>query len=130
MATDNWIYTYYQGIKNGKYTVGRWIELIYEYIIKGLQEKRFFFDAKKANEAISWIEQHCFHTEGPLAPGNVTLEPWQKAFISSVYGLVDKNGQRQFREVLLVVGRKNGKTKLASALGNYEFQGPEYGTRI
>ena len=130
MATDNWIYTYYQGIKNGKYTVGRWIELIYEYIIKGLQEKRFFFDAKKANEAISWIEQHCFHTEGPLAPGNVTLEPWQKAFISSVYGLVDKNGQRQFREVLLVVGRKNGKTKLASALGNYEFQGPEYGTRV
>ena len=130
MATDNWIYTYYQGIKNGKYTVGRWIELIYEYIIKGLQEKRFFFDAKKANEAISWIEQHCFHTEGPLAPGNVTLEPWQKAFISSVYGLVDNNGQRQFREVLLVVGRKNGKTKLASALGNYEFQGPEYGTRV
>jgi phage terminase large subunit-like protein len=130
MATDNWIYTYYQGIKNGKYTVGRWIELVYEYIIKGLQEKRFFFDAKKANEAISWIEQHCFHTEGPLAPGNVTLEPWQKAFISSVYGLVDKNGQRQFREVLLVVGRKNGKTKLASALGNYEFQGPEYGTRV
>ena len=130
MATDNWIYTYYQGIKNGKYTVGRWIELIYEYIIKGLQEKRFFFDAKKANEAISWIEQHCFHTEGPLAPGNVTLEPWQKAFISSVYGLVDKKGQRQFREILLVVGRKNGKTKLASALGNYEFQGPEYGTRV
>lgn len=130
MATDNWIYTYYQGIKNGKYTVGRWIELVYEYIIKGLQEKRFFFDAKKANEAISWIEQHCFHTEGPLAPGNVTLEPWQKAFISSVYGLVDKKGQRQFREILLVVGRKNGKTKLASALGNYEFQGPEYGTRV
>ena len=130
MATDNWIYTYYQGIKNGKYTVGRWIELIYEYIIKGLQEKRFFFDAKKANEAISWIEQHCFHTEGPLAPGNITLEPWQKAFVSSVYGLVDKNGDRQFREVLLVVGRKNGKTKLASALGNYEFQSPEYGTKI
>ena len=130
MATDNWIYTYYQGIKNGKYTVGRWIELIYEYIIKGLQEKRFFFDAKKADEAISWIEQHCFHTEGPLAPGNITLEPWQKAFVSSVYGLVDKNGDRQFREVLLVVGRKNGKTKLASALGNYEFQSPEYGTKI
>ena len=130
MATDNWIYTYYQGIKNGKYTVGRWIELIYEYIIKGLQEKQFFFDAKKANEAISWIEQHCFHTEGPLAPGNITLEPWQKAFVSSVYGLVDKNGERQFREVLLVVGRKNGKTKLASALGNYEFQSPEYGTKV
>ena len=130
MGIDNWIYTYYQGIKNGKYTVGRWIELVYEYIIKGLQEKQFFFDAKKANAAIEWIEGHCFHTEGPLAPGPIVLEPWQKAFVSSIYGLVDENGLRQFREVLLVVGRKNGKTKLASALGNYEFQSPEYGTKV
>ena len=130
MGTDNWIYTYYQGIKNGTYTVGRWIELVYEYIIKGLQEKQFFFDAKKANEAIEWVEAHCFHTEGPLAPGPIVLEPWQKAFISSIYGLVDENGLRQFREILLVVGRKNGKTKLASALGNYEFQSSEYGTKV
>ena len=30
MAGDNWIYTYYQGIKDGTYTVGKWITLIYE----------------------------------------------------------------------------------------------------
>ena len=52
MRKDNYIYSYYQGIKNGKYTVGRWIELVYDYIIQGLQEKRFFFDQKKANDAI------------------------------------------------------------------------------
>ena len=52
MTKDNYIYSYYQGIKNGKYTVGRWIELLYEYIIKGLEEKCFFFDQKKANEVI------------------------------------------------------------------------------
>ena len=130
MAKDNWIYTYYQGIKNGKYTVGRWIELVYEYIIKGLEEKQFFFDAKKAAEAIDWMEKHCFHTEGPLAPGNIQLEIWQKAFISCIYGLVDKNGLRQFREIFLVVGRKNGKTKLASSLGAYEFRSQEYGSRV
>ena len=130
MATDNWIYTYYQGIKNGKYTVGRWIELVYEYIIKGLEEKQFFFDAKKAAEAIEWMEKHCFHTEGPLAPKNIELEIWQKAFISCIYGLVDKNGLRQFREIFLVVGRKNGKTKLASSLGAYEFRSQEYGSRV
>ena len=64
MGKDNWIYTYYQGIKNGKYTVGRWIELVYEYIVHGFEEKLFFFDAKKAADAIEWIETHCFHTEG------------------------------------------------------------------
>ena len=68
MTKDNYIYSYYQGSKNGKDIVGRWIELLYEYIIKGLEEKRFFFDQKKANEVIEWIESHCFHTEGPLAP--------------------------------------------------------------
>ena len=64
----NWIYTYYQGIKDGTYVVSQWIRLLYEYLIKGLQDKEFFFDAKKANAAIEWKESHCFHTEGPLAP--------------------------------------------------------------
>lgn len=130
MGKDNWIYTYYQGIKNGKYTVGKWIELVYEYIVHGFEEKRFFFDAKKAADAIEWIEEHCFHTEGPLAPGNITLEVWQKAFLSCIYGIVDAEGRRQFREILLVVGRKNGKTKLASAIGDYEFRNSEYGSRV
>jgi len=130
MSKDNYIYTYYQGIKNGKHTVGRWIELVYEYIIQGLEEKRFFYDAKKANEAIEWIEEHCFHTEGPKAPKKIELELWQKAFFASIYGLVDKNGLRQFREIFLVVGRKNGKTKLASSASAYEFRSQEYGTRV
>lgn len=130
MGKDNWIYTYYQGIKNGKYTVGKWIELVYEYIVHGFEAKKFFFDAKKAADAIEWIEDHCYHTEGPLAPGNITLEVWQKAFLSCIYGIVDAEGRRQFREILLVVGRKNGKTKLASAIGDYEFRNSEYGSRV
>lgn len=130
MGKDNWIYTYYQGIKNGKYTVGKWIELVYEYIVHGFEAKKFFFDAKKAADAIEWIEDHCFHTEGPLAPGNITLKVWQKAFLSCIYGIVDAEGRRQFREILLVVGRKNGKTKLASAIGDYEFRNSEYGSRV
>ena len=130
MAADNWIYTYYQGIKNGKYVVGRWIRLIYEYIVHGLEEKRFYFDQKKASEVIDWVETHCFHTEGPLAPGPIKLELWQKAMLSCIYGIVDEKGCRQFREILLVVGRKNGKTKIASALGHYEFRSEEYGSKV
>ena len=127
---DNWIWTYYQGIKNGKYTVGKWIRLIYEYLVKGLEEKSFFFDQKKANDAIEWIEAHCFHTEGPLAPEPLRLEVWQKAFFSAIYGVVDENGKRQFREVFLVIGRKNGKTKMASAIGDYEWRKGGYGSKV
>ena len=130
MSKDNAIYSYYQGIKNGTFTVGNYIALIYEYIVKGLEEKRFFFDQRKANAVIDWIEGHCFHTEGPLAPGPLKLELWQKAFVSSIYGIVDADGKRQFREILLVIGRKNGKTKLASALGDYEFRQGGFGSRV
>ena len=118
-AKDNYIYAYYQAIKSGEICVGRWVTMIYEHLITGLEEKRFFFDQKKADAAIEWIESHCFHTEGRLAPGSLKLELWQKAFLSAVFGIVDKDGERQFREVLLVVARKNGKSLLASAIAAY-----------
>lgn len=131
MAGDNWILAYYQGIKNGTYTVGKWIRLLYEYIVHGLDEKRFAFDQKKANNAIEWMEKHCFHTEGPLAPGPVRFELWQKALLSCIYGIVDEKGTRQFREVLFVVARKNGKSKLASCICRYEWQqNGGFGTRV
>ena len=122
MQGDNYIYSYYQGIKNGTYIVGRWIKLLYEYLVKGIEEKQFYFDQKKATDAIEWIETHCFHTEGPLAPNPLKLEVWQKAMLSAMYGIVDEKGYRQFREVLLVVARKNGKSKIASGCGDYDFQ--------
>ena len=121
MANDNNILAYYQKIKDGSVVVGRWVRLIYEHIIDGLEKKAFFFDQKKANAAIDWIEAHAFHTEGPLAPGPFLLELWQKAFLSCVFGIVDKDGNRQFREIVLIVGRKNGKSIFAAAIAKYNW---------
>ena len=121
-TAENYIYTYYQQIKNGSVIVGKWITLLYEYLVAGLHEKAFYFDQHKANLAVEWFESHCFHTEGPLAPGPIKLELWQKAFLSAIFGIVDENGYRQFREVLLVVARKNGKSIIASGIGNYIFR--------
>lgn len=119
----NYIRQYYQQITDGSVIVGKWVRLLYEYIIHGCESKKFTFDQKKANQAISWIEKHCFHVEGPLAPGNIRLELWQKAFISCIFGLCDNNtGARRFREIVLVVARKNGKSILASSIANYVFQ--------
>ena len=127
----NYIYQYYQGIKNGSETVGRWVAAVYQYIVDGVEKKEFFFDQKKANDAVNWFEGHCFHVEGPLAPNGIKLELWQKAFLSCVFGIVDKNGNRQFREVLLVIGRKNGKSLIASGTANYVFRsGGEFGTKV
>ena len=131
MDADNYIWSYYQGIRDGTFLVGRFIEALYEHIVKGLQEKQFFFDAKKASASISWVEGHCFHTEGPLAPGGLRLEPWQKAMLSVIFGVVDENGARHFREILLLVARKNGKSLLASSIANYIYRvAGGYGARV
>lgn len=103
----------------------------YEYVIKGIENKAFYFNQKKANKAIKFIETFCRHHEGKLAPQLIKLELWQKALVSVIFGVVDENGDRQFREVFVVVGRKNGKSLLASAIANYmTFLDGEYGARI
>ena len=127
---NNYILQYYQKIKDGSITVGRWVRLLYEYIIHGLEQKDFCYDQKKAHRAISFIETQCRHSEGRLAPGFLKLELWQKALVACIFGIVDKNGLRHFREVFVVIGRKNGKTLLASAIIAYMLYGDkEYGAR-
>ena len=131
MSADNWIYTYYQQIQDGSVTVGAWIRKWYEIIVHGLEEKRWTFDQKKANAVINFIERYCHHHEGPLAPGLLKLEPWQKAFLSVVYGIMDEDGRRQFREIVLIIGRKQGKTAMMSGVGCYHlFVDGGYGARV
>ena len=131
MDRNNYIWEYYSQIKNGSVKVGKWIKLIYEIIIDGMQEQRFYFNQKKASAAIEWIETRGFHCEGPLAPGKIKLELWQKALVSCIFGITDKDGRRQFNEVVLVVGRKNGKSLLASAIAKYIWlHEGGYGARV
>lgn len=127
---DSYILAYYQEIKNGSVTVGQWVELLYDYIVHGLDNKLFFFNQKKANDAIEWIEAHTFHVKGPLAPRPLKLELWQKALISCIFGIEDANKRRQFREVILVVARKNGKSLLAAAIAKYMWYKSGYGAEV
>lgn len=128
---NNYILEYYQGIKDGSIIVGKWVRLVYEYIISGIERKDFVYSQKKANAAILFVENFCHHHEGALAPGLIKLELWQKALLSCIFGILDKDGNRQFREVCLIIGRKNGKTLLAASIAAYcSFLDGEYGGRI
>lgn len=128
---DNYILKYYQFIKDGRVTVGKWVRIIYEYIVRGLESGEFRYDAKKARSAIKFIESHCHHSEGDLAPKLLKLELWQKAIISCIFGIVDEKGNRQFREVVVVVARKNGKSLFASGIiQNMLYNDGEYGAKV
>jgi len=125
----NYIYEYYAGITSGQIIVGRWILAIYKIIISGLEKQQYFFDAKKANKAIQFIQGFCHHSQTRC--DLITLELWQRAMVSVMFGIVDSDGLRVFREIFIVIGRKNGKSLFASAIIAYMvYLDPEYGQEI
>lgn len=131
MDNKNYIYAYYQKIKDGSEVAGKWVSLLYENIVKGIEDGTYFFNQRKANKAIKFIETFCRHNKGKLAPRQLKLSLWEKAFISLVYGIVDENDKRMFTEVALFIGRKMGKTLIASAILSYEaFVDGEFGSEI
>lgn len=80
------------------------------------------FDAGLAARAIDWIETHVVHLKGPKALQPFVLERWQRAFVANLFGWVrDADGLRRFREFMLYVGKKNGKSLIVSAIALYMF---------
>lgn len=125
----SYIHEYHHAIQTGEVIVGNWIRLLYDKIDVGLRDGLFLFDAKKANKAIKFVENFCRHSKG--RNDLIKLELWQKATVSIIFGIVDDQGLRIFREVFLVMGRKNGKSLLASAIIAYTaYLDGEYGADI
>ena len=108
------IYEYYQKINSGEIKVGKWIHKIYDILIDGIEQGKWFYDAKKADKCVKFIETCVHHSKG--RSDLLTLELWQKSIICAIFGIVREDGRRQFREVILIVARKNGKSLFASAI--------------
>ena len=83
----------------------------------------YFYSAKRANHVLEFAENYCKLSKGAGAGKPVRLELWEKAHLAAVFGFVDINGYRQCRESVLIVGKKNGKSLLASIVGLYMLVG-------
>lgn len=127
---DNWIFKYHEAIKKKEVIVGVWVRLCFEILTTGLLNGEWEFNEKKANKAIKFIENFCHHSEG--RSDLLHLELWQKAIVSAIFGIMDKTtGYRQFREVFIIVARKNGKTLFAAAIAAYmTYIDGEYGAKV
>jgi len=76
----------------------------------------YHYDHDRAIHAVEWIENHCTHVKGGLGGDPFYLELWQQAFIMTLFGWYNNKGLRRFREVLLYIPRKNGKSPLCAAI--------------
>lgn len=119
--SHNPIIAYWNQIENGL-VVSEKVRKMYRQLAADIydQDSVYEYSAKHANHAIEFIENFCKHSKGTWGGKPIELELWQQAFIAAMFGFIHKiDGTRKYREVLLVVARKNGKSTIASGIGLY-----------
>ena len=122
MATVNYARKYLKAIRAGDVVTSEPVKMMYERLEKEQADKKckYRFDLKLGLHAIEFIETFCRHYEGELAGQLIKLDLWQKAFIQTLFGWVDKKTKtRRFREFMLLVARKNGKSMLSACIMVY-----------
>lgn len=119
-ADYNPILEYWNKIESGEEVVCDKIRRTYKKIVYDLENtNEYFYSNKRANHIIEFFENYCSHSKGKAGGKRVVLELWEKAMLATIFGFIDINGFRKYREAILVVGKKNGKSLLASGVGNY-----------
>ena len=121
----NPILEYYEQIKNGKVTVcdkiRKWYKHLSDKVINPTDG--YHYEAKRGNHIIEFVENYCRHSKGKMGGQLVKLELWEKAWLAATFGFVDDDGIRQYNLSVLIIGKKNGKSLLASAIGLYMLIG-------
>jgi phage terminase large subunit-like protein len=116
----NPIIEYWQKIQSGEEVVGTKIRKTYKKIVYDIEHPgEYFYSPKRANHIIEFAENYCHNYQGKEGGRLVKLELWEKAILATVFGFVDIEGVRKYREALLIVGKKNGKSLLSSIVGDY-----------
>lgn len=117
----NYIKQYYQAIENGSVVTSKRVKKQYQKLVQDMEHHdKYIFDEEKAMRPIQFIEKFCRHSKGELAGKPLVLDLFQKAYISALFGFVDKDtGLRRYTESFFFVGRKNGKTTMLSAIALY-----------
>ncbi len=116
----NPIEEYWKQIESGKITVGKKIRRTYQHLVNKVNNPgEFKYSKSRANHILEFAENFCRLSQGKKGFQLVELELWEQAFLAAIFGFIDSDGNRQYREACLIVGKKNGKSLIASIVGNY-----------
>ena len=119
-AEYNPILEYWEQIKAGKEIVSQKVNKTYKKLVGDIKNpNEFFYSPKRANHVLEFAENFCRHSKGKFGGKPVRLELWEKAMLAAIFGFVDINGLRKYQRAVLIIGKKNGKSLLASIVGLY-----------
>ena len=116
----NPILEYWDKIQRHEINVSDKVYRTYRKVVRDIREPgEYFYSPKRGNHIIEFAENYCRHSKGKFGGKPVRLELWEKAHLATIFGFVDIEGNRKYRESILIVGKKNGKSLLASIVGLY-----------
>ncbi len=118
----NPILEYWNQIESGKVVVGDKIRRVYKKLVDDMNDPNsvYEYNSERANHAIDFVQKFTKHSKGEMGGKPFILELWQRAMTAALFGFVHKTEEtRKYREFILIVARKNGKSAWASAIGLY-----------
>lgn len=121
-ADGCYIREYYRQIEAGETVVSDKVRRAYKELVRLLDDDsgEWIYDERRAQHPITFVEKYCKHSKGRLGGRPFILELWQKALVSALFGFISRDdGTRKYRELILMVARKNGKSALGSAIALY-----------
>ncbi|HDJ6414758.1 TPA: terminase large subunit, partial [Staphylococcus aureus] len=122
---------YAEQVTQGKIKTSKYVRKECERHLRYLENGgKWVFDEELAHRPIRFIEKFCKPSKG--SKRQLVLQPWQHFIIGSLFGWVHKETKlRRFKEALIFMGRKNGKTTTISGVANYAVsQDGENGAEI
>jgi len=119
---------YWNMIRNGEVVVGYWMRQEVKRLVDDLSV--YEYDTTEAHKRIRFMETLCLQSKAPYYMQPIKLMPWQKAFFEAIYSFRMPDGSRRITEALMEIARKNGKSTMLAADGNYDLFCGEGGADI
>lgn len=122
-ADNNPILLYDAMIQSGDIIACEKIRRTYEHLADRVRHgsDRFHYDPFRAQHIINFHEKYLRHSKGRWGGKKIKLELWQKAMYAAGYGFVDDDDLRQYQRIILIIGKKNGKSFMSSGCGLYHL---------
>lgn len=121
VKSNGYLEEYIEATKSGQILIGQDLKRELENLEADLYGDEYLYDTTSIDERISFIEGCIRLTKSPFYGKPMILLPFQKAYISALYGFKINDHEDRFKRSLFLLARKNGKSELVSGLGNAEF---------
>ena len=136
----SYLIEYYKRCRSGEITIGRELKTQLEMCIQDIlsPSDTYRFELEGAHKRIQFIEREIKHFESPFAGKPFILTLNQKAIAEAIFGFYFFDDEllgggrwvRRYKEVLLLIARKNGKTPFVAALVLAEWFCGEAGQKV